>query len=593
MPRLPNINSQFVFSALCLPPLVNGGCLPEKACKAYPGGNDWPSQDLWNHLNSTLDGRLILPTPPGAVCHPGWPTYDTSQCPAVASNWSVYEFHTDNPISVMWDQFSNDTCLPNPEYPCSTNAYPAYVVNATTPDHVKAGVDFAREHDVRLVVKGTGHDYLGRSIAPGALSIWTHHMNEIVLHENEFKLEGSDTKVPGCAITVGCGTQMWDIYSATDKINQTVVGGGGKSVGIGGYITGGGHSVLSPRFGMAADQVLQMEMVTPGGKIITINEDQHSDLFWAMRGGGGSTFGVLTSITLKTHPTPKIRSSMVLFVTVPEAPFIYDLFAYALSKFPSLAHAGLSGYTYMTTRFPNPIPSPGAPDEIAGVAGSFITQNSEDTNEMNEIWGSINTTIQERWPNGVQTYMMTKEHSSFLDWFSEHYDQGAAGNDSYIVSRLLDEKALESAGLVDALKAATGPSNGFSAFLVSGKGVHNAKPRGGGDAVNPAWRRSLVHFLSGMGFPPFNATAKAEAIKTLNEAFEPMRELTPNTGAYINEAFPFEDDWQHTFWAENYRRLLKIKRKVDPQDVLWCVPCVGNERWKQEQDGRLCRIDSE
>ena len=209
--------------------------------------------------------------------------------------------------------------------------------------------------------------------------------------------------------------------------------------------------------------------------------------------GGGSTFGVLTSITLKTHPTPKIRSSMVMLVTLPEAPFLYDLFAYALSVFPSLGNAGLSGYTYMTTKFPNPMPSPGAPDEIAGVLGSFIIQDNEDPKVLDGIWGPINKTIQERWPDAVQLFQMSQEHSSFLDWFSGHYDQGAAGNDSYIVSRLLDEEALGSDKLVDALKAATAPSNGISAFLVSGKGVHNARPRGGSNAVNPAWRRSLVH----------------------------------------------------------------------------------------------------
>lgn len=142
----------------------------------------------------------------------------------------------------------------------------------------------ARSNNVRLIVKNTGHDYIGRSIAPGALSIWTHHLNDILIHEKEFKLDGCDITIEGTAFTVGAGAQMWDIYSATDAINQTIVGGGGKSVGIGGYITGGGHSILSPRYGLAADQVLQMEMVTPGGDIITINEKQHSDLFWAMRG---------------------------------------------------------------------------------------------------------------------------------------------------------------------------------------------------------------------------------------------------------------------------------------------------------------------
>jgi hypothetical protein len=55
------------------------------------------------------------------------------------------------------------------------------------------------------------------------------------------------------------------------------------------------------------------------------------------------------------------------------------------------------------------------------------------------------------------------------------------------------------------------------------------------------------------------------------------------------QAFPFEPDWQHAFWGENYERLARIKRKVDPQDVLWCTPCVGNERWKEVGD-KLCKV---
>jgi FAD/FMN-containing dehydrogenase len=142
----------------------------------------------------------------------------------------------------------------------------------------------ARKHNIRLIVKNTGHDYMGRSIAPGSLSLWTHHLKDIIYHKGSFKLHNSKTTIPGDAITAGAGSQMYDVYTYLDKYDRVVVGGGGKSVGLGGFITGGGHSLLSPRYGLAVDQVLQMTMVTPGGKILTLNEDNHRDLFWAMRG---------------------------------------------------------------------------------------------------------------------------------------------------------------------------------------------------------------------------------------------------------------------------------------------------------------------
>lgn len=78
--------------------------------------------------------------------------------------------------------------------------------------------------------------------------------------------------------------QMWDMYNALDALNQTVVGGGGKTVSVGGYVTGGGHALLSARHGLAADQVLEMEVVTPKGDVVIANECRNTDLFWAMRG---------------------------------------------------------------------------------------------------------------------------------------------------------------------------------------------------------------------------------------------------------------------------------------------------------------------
>lgn len=125
---------------------------------------------------------------------------------------------------------------------------------------------------------------MGRSVAPGSLSLWTHHLKNLTYHKGYFKLYNSKTTIYGDAVTAGAGSQMYDLYTYLDKYKRVVVGGGGKSVGLGGYVTGGGHSLLSPKFGLAVDQVLQMTIVTPGGKILTINENNHQDLFWAMRG---------------------------------------------------------------------------------------------------------------------------------------------------------------------------------------------------------------------------------------------------------------------------------------------------------------------
>ncbi|KAJ6446711.1 transmembrane alpha-helix domain-containing protein [Purpureocillium lavendulum] len=539
------------------------------ACKAFPGSASWPSIASWDKLNDTLGGRLLTPVPPAAVCHPEQATYNADACTTLTQQWTSFDFHTRDPVSIMWEQFSNDTCLPDPKYPCSASGYPPYVVNATTPEHVQAGVNFARENDVRLVVKGTGHDDNGRSIAPFALSIWTHHMQDIAHHRGEFKFAGSNKRIKGNAITVGAGVQMYDVYTATAKNGETIVGGGGKSVGLGGYITGGGHSILAARYGLAADNVLQMEMVTPGGDFLTINEDQNRDLFWAMRGGGGSTFGVITSFTLKTHPSPKIAFANWYAVAAAESPVAFDVIAYVLSQFPSLMDKGVSGYFYVARDTPNPIPSPELPETITGVLGGFMLQDVSDGDKLQALLKPLNDTINARWNGTAHILQQTVLYDSFLDWFNVNYDQGVAGANLYRASRLVGRKALtgDVKALAEAYKAATEAGGAITAYLVAGEGVRNAKPQGGANAVNPAWRSAYIQSLTGVAYAPFNKTAEDEVIRALDKSLQPLKKLTPNSGAYINEGFLFEKDWQKTFWGDNYQRLLKIKKKVDPKNV--------------------------
>ena len=137
---------------------------PSPYCKASLGSHDWPSISTWATLNHTLSGRLLKPSPPGAVCHPKQPTYNKTVCPALQKEWMSIFFHQDNPISSAWNNYNNDSCLPEAGTPCSDEGYPVYVVNATSSAHVQAAVKFAGKHNVRLVVKGTGHDYLGRFV---------------------------------------------------------------------------------------------------------------------------------------------------------------------------------------------------------------------------------------------------------------------------------------------------------------------------------------------------------------------------------------------------------------------------------------------
>lgn len=109
-----------LIAALSLLPLLNivnaGQTSP--SCKASPGSPSWPSQSKWNALNSSISGRLLEPAPPGAVCHPGQPTYNAATCPIVAAEWYTVDFYAEDPISNAWPNWNNDSCLPWLPSPC-------------------------------------------------------------------------------------------------------------------------------------------------------------------------------------------------------------------------------------------------------------------------------------------------------------------------------------------------------------------------------------------------------------------------------------------------------------------------------------------
>jgi FAD/FMN-containing dehydrogenase len=184
----------------------------------------------------------------------------------------------------MQPWYQGNTCIPTtePSIPCTLGGFPSYVINATGPGDIEAGVNFTREKNIRLVIKNTGHDFAGKSVGAGALSIWTHHLKDI-----QFIANYDSSSYTGPALKVGSGTQAIELYAAAKQYGVTVVAGEGQTVGAaGGFILGGGHSPLSSIYGMAADHLLAIEVVTAEGKLVRADAEKNEDLFWALSGSG-------------------------------------------------------------------------------------------------------------------------------------------------------------------------------------------------------------------------------------------------------------------------------------------------------------------
>lgn len=135
----------------------------------------------------------------------------------------------------------------------------------------------------RLAVFFPDEPVVRRSVAPNSLSIWMRNIQGFE-YQSTFTPQGCRNAVNWPSVTVGGGMEMESIYRMASEHGMAVVGAGSQDVAVGGYLTGGGHGALSAFYGLGADQVLEVELVTASGEILKANECQNSDLFWAVRG---------------------------------------------------------------------------------------------------------------------------------------------------------------------------------------------------------------------------------------------------------------------------------------------------------------------
>ena len=571
--------------------LLSLGDSAHATCKVVPGSQQWPSNKEWASFNKSLGGVLLQPPPPGGVCHPGEPNYNEALCPTVATEWfTSWTFHEDNPISNAYNNWNNDSCIPDPSAPCSGSGYPIYVVNATTAKHVQKAVKFARKNNIRLNVKSSGHDFLGRSVAPNSLSIWLHYMQGIKLHDS-FEPEGAK-KDCNCmpeginasapAITFHAGDNHGAVYAVANTIGMAVPVAGAPTVCYGGYATGGGHSLTGARYGLAADQILEMTVVTPDGKVVVANSCQNSDLFWALRGGGGATFGVVISTTMTLNPDlPMVQVLWGGVVSGNTSDHFFDAAAYAFTQYPNLLDAGWAGYGGVTLGN-STFPTQGS---YFGVVwfGFGLTLDS-----LIPLLGPIEAYVNQTW-SGELTFVTTvKNWTSYYEYWVQNPDTTTPiGVDIVVGSRLIDKTALSNPNLSDHMRNISGPFVTLSQILLGGPGVHS-RPLSL-NSVSPAWRTAYSHTTIGAGWTPFDTAMQQEQLAALAIHLDALNDLAPNPAAYVNEADPFEENYHQVFWGDNYPRLLSIKRAIDPTDVFWCRACVGNEGW-QEVNGQLCQV---
>ncbi len=466
----------------------------------------------------------------------------------------------------------------------------ARILEAASAADVAAAIRFTRDHGIRVVVKGGGHSYTGGSNAAGSLLIWTRPMKSVELHDAFTPDASAADPVP--AVSVGAGAIWGEVYrDVCAGAGRYVQGGGCLTVGVAGLIQSGGFGSLSKAFGTAASDLLEAEVVTADGRIRVVNAVRDPELFFALKGGGGGTYGVVTRVTLRTHEMP---------VTI--GAVFAEIAARSDDAYRALIARMLRFYAedLFNPRWGEQIGF--RPDNVLRV--SMLFQGLSQA-RVEEVWSPFWAWLRDR-PNDYafpEPTIVVLEGRQFWDpaflrtlpgivlsddrpgadqdriyWAGNGEESGQflhAYASAWVPAAALDpSNGALAAGLFEA-------SRRWSIALHTNKGLAGApepvRRRVRADtATNPVVTDSFALAICGAegppaypgarGFEPDVALARQQAGR-VRAAMDAFKAHVPARGCYVSESDYFAEDWEEAFWGEHGPRLREAKAIYDPDDI--------------------------
>jgi FAD/FMN-containing dehydrogenase len=573
--------------------LAGAALLPAQTARAdafgrvRPGQPGWPTAADWAKLGEAVGGRLAPVTMPD-LSGPD------------ARKLLANPFYLADQPGLTESSGWLDAWRSSPS---------AYALAAENAADVVAAVRFASTRNLRLVIKGRGHSFFGASNAPDSLLLWTRRMDDVTVHD-AFTPAGSNA-APVPAVSCGAGAMWLHAYQAVSVgAGRYVQGGGCTTVGVAGLVQGGGFGSFSKGFGSAAASLLEAEIVTADGKVRVVNQTREPDLFWALKGGGGGTFGVVTRLTLATHELPQTFGAVRLALHAHSD----DAFHRLLARFIDLYAANLFNphWGEQVTATPGnhlevAMVFQGLTQDEANAAWKplldFVSANSADYEGQGSFTAAAlparffwNADVMRRAPGAIVSDPRPGAAPTDFWWTGDSETAGGFWNaytSAWMPAALLAPQ--NQAGLVDAWFAA---SRHWPVAFHFNKGLagapESAVAASRETSTNPDMLDAFALVIIAMagapafpGMPQPNLGIARLLAGQVQASVKALRVAAPATGAYVNECDYFQDDWQRAFWGPNYPRLARIKRRYDPDGLFTVHHGVGSEAWSADGFTRL------
>ncbi|KAI1332880.1 hypothetical protein F5Y16DRAFT_394190 [Xylariaceae sp. FL0255] len=555
------------------------------------------SQAQWDVLNATVGGRLHVNTPFELPCFSVYNgkqvVINEAECTTVRENYDVAGFRANFPSGYYYSQ--GEMCLSDPADACVLNSsvtpaampaagascsqgdLPSYYIDVRESTDVTAAMAFSNITGVPLVIKNSGHDYATRSSQKGALMLWVHNLKDMVQHDNFVPSGCTSGTSAGRAITVATGVSSDEAVIFASDHNSTILVGASTEIAIsGGWVLGGGHGILSPVYGLGADRAVEFNIVTPDGVLRIVNECQNQDLYWALKGGGGGTFGVVMSVVHRVEPKLPIAVAHITLPSNITADTSLEWIELVARESLTWGKSGWGGHVQGTgMTYVNPLPGmanlkdngTAAQESVRNATEFALSLGGTSVVEVLPDFLSVWNTYIKATTGGASPGLPT---SRLIPRSLFSTDEGIEKLMGYFT-------AVQELGFDPRTTYVPADTPFVATDSKPGKGTNATTNYG--TSVHPAWYSVLWSITGGTVFP-FNSSyaTRLQDLTVVTEVTILSEQLTGSAGAsYPNEANPFAWNWQQNGWGANYERLLDIKKKYDPHGLLKCWKCVGFE----------------